>query len=135
MTFVTIKTFDNAMSAHILKASLEGNGIPCYLFDENIVTTNPLYTNLVGGIKLKVAAPDEQAALEVLKAIEETPYTDNDDHVIRCPNCQSTNIISGLQSAKGWLPKLWFFVAIAIGIYPLNHNRVYHCKECDTEFK
>ncbi len=135
MTFVTVKTFDNAMSAHISKASLEGNGIKCYLFDENIVTTNPLYSNLVGGIKLKVAAEDAQTAFEILKEIEETPYTDEQDHVISCPKCSSTNIVAGHQSAKGWLPKIWFFIAISLGIYPLNYNRVYHCKNCDNEFK
>lgn len=135
MTFETIKVFSNAMEAHILKAALEGQGITCYLFDENIVSMNPLYSNVVGGIKLKVASEDKEIALQVLKEIDETPYTDNDDHVIKCPKCLSTNIVAGHQTARGWLPKLWFFIAISIGIFPLNHKRVYRCKDCDTEFQ
>ena len=32
--FSTIKTCENAMDAHILKAAIEAEGITCYLFDE-----------------------------------------------------------------------------------------------------
>lgn len=134
MSFVTLKTFNEATSAHILKATLEGNGIECYLFDENIVTVNPLYSNLVGGIKLKVSTADYDLALQILNEIEQTPYTDDHDSVIRCEKCQSTNIVSVHQSAKGLFPKIWFFIAVSLGIYPMNHKRVYHCKECDHEF-
>jgi hypothetical protein len=44
MTFVTIKTFDNIMDAHMLKSRLESEGIECFLFDKEIVGLNTLFT-------------------------------------------------------------------------------------------
>lgn len=123
------------MEAHILKAALEAQGIQCYLFDENIVSMNPLYSNVVGGIKLKVAAADKELALQVLTEIDETPYTDNDDHVIKCPKCLSTNIESGKIKTKGIWPKIVGFISLILFIYPVSVDRVYRCKDCDTEFK
>lgn len=35
MTYVTLKRFDTAIEAHIIKNALNGEGILCQLFDEN----------------------------------------------------------------------------------------------------
>ena len=52
MELITVKVFDSGIEAHILKARLESENIPCFIFDENIVTLNPLFNFAVGGIKL-----------------------------------------------------------------------------------
>ena len=70
---ITIKTFDNPVEAHILKSRLESEGIHCYLFDENIVTLNPLYNQMTGGIKLNIMESDISKANEILTEIEKTP--------------------------------------------------------------
>lgn len=54
MKRVTIKTFDDAISAHLLRVKLESEDIPCFIRDEHIVTMNPLFNFAVGDIKLKV---------------------------------------------------------------------------------
>ena len=58
MKLITIKVFENAIDAHILKTKLESEGIPAILVDENIVTLNPLYNIAVGGGKLQVRDED-----------------------------------------------------------------------------
>ena len=71
MELITLKTFDFAHKAHLLKSLLESEGIDSYIFDENIVTANHLYSNTVGGIKLKIRKSDFQKVCEIL---EETEY-------------------------------------------------------------
>jgi len=44
MKLVTLKTFDNSIEAHLLKVKLESEGIRCFIFDENIVSMNPILT-------------------------------------------------------------------------------------------
>ncbi len=68
MQFKTLKTFDTAIEAYILKNRLEGEGISCFILDENIVTLNPLFNFAVGGIRLQVDEKDyEKAKLSFLK--------------------------------------------------------------------
>ena len=66
MGLITVKIFDNAFEAHLLKTKLENEGIPCYLFDENIVGLNPFYNFAVGGIKLKISEQDKEQVLAFL---------------------------------------------------------------------
>ena len=49
-----VKIFDNPIDVHILKVRLEEEEIECFIFDENTVSINPMYSYAVGGIKLKV---------------------------------------------------------------------------------
>ena len=52
MELVTVRTFNNYISANILLAKLRNGGIECYLKDEYTVTMDPFLTNAVGGIKV-----------------------------------------------------------------------------------
>lgn len=135
MSFTTLKTFDNAMDAHILKAAIEAEGISCYLFDENIVTLNPLFNITVGGIKLSVATSDFESAMKVLSEIEARPYLDENEAIIQCPSCASTAIEMDVLALKS----TWTFISVLISlvsfIYPIHSKRVNRCKVCQTEFK
>lgn len=62
MSFITIRTFDRAIDAHLLKSKLESEGIECFLFDEHVISINPLYGIATGGIKLCVMAEDAERA-------------------------------------------------------------------------
>ena len=76
MSLITIQTCNSAIDAHILQNTLEGEGIECYIFDENIVTVNPLYGNAVGGIKLKINEEDKENAIAILSELAEKPFLD-----------------------------------------------------------
>ena len=131
----TIKTFDNPMEAHIFKARLESEGIDSYLFDENIMTLNLMYNITVGGIKLNVAEHDVLKVNEILREIEMTTISDDNDNVIICENCNSKNIYSGFKSLKGFKSILAWIVSLLFGGYPLYLRNVYRCKDCGTEFQ
>ena len=69
--FVTIATYDKSIDAHIALGRLAAEGIEAVLFDEQMVQMDWLYSIAVGGIKLRVARSDANAALQVL----ETDYS------------------------------------------------------------
>jgi len=135
LSLITIKTFDNFGEAHVLRAKLESEGVACYLFDENMMTLNPLYNVTIGGIKLKINDADKALAQQIISEIEVTPFTNKADKVLKCPNCQSTDLYSGFISMKGFKGILTSIVSFLLFIYPFYIKRVYKCKKCNTEFK
>jgi len=52
--------------ADLAKARLEAEGIPAFAADEYIVRFDWFYSNAVGGIRLQVAEPDAELAMEIL---------------------------------------------------------------------
>lgn len=52
--------------AHLVRALLEGNGIPAFLRDEFTITMDPLRALAIGGVKVEVADEDEVRARDVL---------------------------------------------------------------------
>lgn len=135
MKLITAKIFDNPIDAHLLKTKLESEGVSCFLFDEHTVSIDPLYSNAIGGIKLKISAADIEKTREILNEIEKTPYT-NDNHVIvKCPNCGSHNLYAGFKSMKGLKGTFSIILSFLLMILPIYHKSVFKCKDCNTEFE
>ncbi|MBO6515815.1 MAG: DUF2007 domain-containing protein, partial [Bacteroidia bacterium] len=99
---ITLKIFDNSMDAHLLKTRLEDAEIPVALFDETFITMDPILSNALGGIKLKIKEEDAERALDILKEIENAPVINEEDQVVTCPNCNSDKLMTGFKSFKGW---------------------------------
>jgi hypothetical protein len=134
MAMITIKTCYSEIDAHILKNMLEGEGIECILFDDNIVSINPLYSNAVGGIKLKIQEEDKDKAMNILVELAEKPFLNKNNEVISCPTCQSQKLYSNFNSmndAKGVLAAI---TSVLLSAFPLYTKSVYRCKECEMEF-
>jgi hypothetical protein len=81
---VTVATFGNAWEAHLALGKLEAAGIPAAIADENVIAaTGGLYTNMVGGVKLRVPAAEVERALAALPKRVRAKLT-------KCPKCGST---------------------------------------------
>lgn len=63
---ITIATYDNPLTANLMKAKLKDAGIESFLANENIIGIQPLYSNAVGGIKLQVLESDATDAMDIL---------------------------------------------------------------------
>lgn len=135
MNLITIKTFDNSLEAHLLKAKLESEGIVSYLFDENMITMNLFYNITLGGIKLKINALDVEKANQIIHEIEKKQFISDDNRVISCPNCHSNDLYADFKSLKSFKGFLSFFFAFMLFTYPIYFQRVFKCKNCDFEFK
>lgn len=134
MELVTVKSFDSHIEAHLVKSKLESEGIVCFLFDENMVSINPLYSIMVGGIKLKVADTDLEEALMIMDIVQQTAIVNEAGEAIKCPQCGSVDIQSGYKSVKGTKGVLSFLVAFVLTIFPFYYKIVNKCNSCGHEF-
>jgi hypothetical protein len=72
---LTIRQFRDLPEALLAKSVLDSAGIECFLGDDNLIRIDWLWSNLLGGIKLRVRQED---ALEAARLLEggETPSAD-----------------------------------------------------------
>ncbi len=131
----TVRLFDDPMQAHLARCLLENAGIQAFVHDEHIVSLNRLFSQAVGGVKLKVPVTEKSAALQVLADADERPFTDAEDHAIACPRCHGTRLSRGLAmqpNARGWAHMALAFVFMA---YPLSLSHRFKCKDCGHTFR
>ncbi|WP_221268982.1 putative signal transducing protein [Mucilaginibacter sp. X5P1] len=131
---VTFESYNDPMLAEIIKGRLEANGIDCYIADNNTIGMNPLYTQALGGVKLKIfehdfktcqliLAQNEDLALDEVVDNEETP----------CPYCQSTNVRYGAATIQrtNWFGAIVSFLTVT---YPFYARKAWHCFNCGKDF-
>lgn len=128
MNFVPVQVYTNYIDAHIARGQLEEEGISCWLKDEQLVSTTPIWTQAVGGIKLMVAEEDVAKTKELLQLLD----VERHQNMI-CPSCGSNNVeyVTTPRKASTWLGVLFgglFFN------YGLPSDKVYHCFDCEHEF-
>ncbi|MEO9052702.1 MAG: hypothetical protein ABI280_12955 [Ginsengibacter sp.] len=126
MDFITIRTFQNYFSAHILLSKLKDAGMECYLKDEFTVTIDPILSNAVGGIKLIVKKDDEKEACDLLQVF--------DQEYIRsavCPKCGNQTI--ELVPKKTTANMMTAILTWLLGSYALSAKNVYQCSSCGYE--
>ncbi len=87
--FVTVAAFPNPTDAHLAKNNLEFNDVTAVIEDENIIYMNPLYSEAVGGVKVRVADSDEERARDILE--KRVVEKENLEGKI-CPDCGSTKV-------------------------------------------
>jgi hypothetical protein len=94
-TMLTIRQFRDLPEALLAKGSLQSAGIEAILTDDNIVRLDWFWSNLMGGIKLKVAPEDVEVANEILdqpipEAFDVTGVGEYQQP--HCPRCQSLDV-------------------------------------------
>ncbi len=131
-TFKTIAVFQYSYEAQILKGRLESDGIKVFLFDDLTIDTDPLVSNAIGGVKLKVLANQEQEAIHVLKSIKKYSV-DGEGNSITCPNCNSkkTELFSTIKDVKSLF---WFVFGLLFSLLPFYTKYKYRCQNCNVEF-
>ena len=113
---VTLRRYRDLSEAIIARGAIESAGIFCFLKDENLVRLDWQISNMIGGIRLQVAAADVEAAEAVLA--QPIPNSiDFADEILdepnfqqpRCPRCNSTDISYERASRKAALAALYLF--------------------------
>lgn len=123
---ITLKSFTTPAEAHLVRTKLEDNGIPAFVFDENMVGVNPFFSNAIGGVKVKIPESYSDEALKILNLSEEIEIED-DKH---CPNCQSNN--------TEYLKLNWLLTILAslLFFFPIPYlKRKWECKDCGFKWK
>lgn len=131
-TFTTIATFQYSSEAQITKGRLEADGIEVFLRDNITIDTDPLVSNAIGGVKLKVRTEDEKTAREILKSIK-MYVIDNDGNPISCPSC-SQNHIELFSTITNFKSLVHFVIGFISGTLPFSTRYQYKCEDCNTLF-
>jgi hypothetical protein len=130
---VTLRRYRDLSEAIIARGVIESAGIFCFLKDENLVRLDWQMSNMIGGIRLQVAAADVEAAEAVLAQ----PIPDSIDipdqpgfEQPRCPRCQSTDISYERRSRKSALAFLYLFAL------PVPRGSAsWTCQHCDLHWQ
>jgi len=127
---VVFRTFRDTISANIIKSKLDAFGVPCFLTEENLSNLYPGASALmISQVRLHLFGRDVEAARQVLA---ESNLVLQDESVLHCPACQSTNIERDFpkylsESTLSALRYLFF------GIFS-PEKKVYRCGNCEREF-
>lgn len=139
---ITLRSYDNYITANIVKSKLEAEGVLCVLKDEHTVAMQWVWSHAIGGIKLQVAEQDEEKALHILETTEEearleseTPgFWDEDTEQLDpnnkiCIHCGSKNTRK-VDFNKGPTFLSW----LLLGFPLLFRSDKWHCFHCGEEF-
>jgi hypothetical protein len=124
---VTVRQFRDLHEALLAKGCLESAGIHADLVDDNMVRLDWFYSNLLGGIKLKVRPEDADTANEILNQPipEELPVEGVGVYEQpRCPHCQSLDV--SFQE----LNKVVSFGSAYLGVPIPVHTKAWSCHSC-----
>tara|TARA_B110000444_G_C18848412_1_gene603692 strand:+ start:3499 stop:3909 length:411 start_codon:yes stop_codon:yes gene_type:complete len=128
MAFITLRTFDNSINAHLLKSKLESEGIDCYIFHENSSTLTPI---AIGAISFKINQEDLPKANEIMTEMQRPFPKDEEGNIISCPECCKSNLIliqkKEKKQLKGLLSQIKAF-------FYTNEISVVICEGCKKEF-
>ncbi len=131
-TFKTIATFQYSTEAQIIKGRLEAEGIEVFLSDDLTIDTDPLVSNAIGGVKLKVYSREAMKAQHILESIKKYSY-DDEGLPINCPHCKSEKVelFSTIKDVKSFF---WFIFGVLFSSLPFYTRHKYKCEVCKTEF-
>ena len=130
--FKTIARFQYSSEAQIVKGRLEAEGIQVFLSDNLTIDADPLVSNAIGGVKLKVLSREAMKAQYSLQKISQYSL-DDEGNRINCPKCNSLNV-QLFSTIKGLKSFFSFVFGVLFGTLPFYANHKYRCDDCNSEF-
>lgn len=127
METILLTTCINSIDANIIKGMLESNDIECFLANENFSGLMPNYYGIIGsGVSIFINKSDEEKAKELIKS-------HNNEDLVVCPNCGSTNISFGF--GKNKFKKIMGIICSILVWVPIgNLKESNYCNDCKSEF-
>jgi len=126
---VTVARFSHPEEAHLASSKLESEGIWSFVADEHTVTTNWLWSNAIGGVRLQVRESDATAARKILSlTVSDVQIASGTGR--KCPKCGSADIKYELFS----LPYV-FLSWLLLGFTLPFMKRKWRCSACGYQWK
>jgi hypothetical protein len=128
---IALRSYRDMTEALTDRMVLEGAGIECYLFDENMIRLDWLWSNLLGGLKLIVKKSDAAEAEKVLQ--QSVPETFDVEGVgqydqPRCPQCGSMDV-----SYEGLMKRV-AGAGMLIGLPITVKMKGWNCHSCEHQW-
>jgi hypothetical protein len=130
-TMITLRQFRDLPEALLAKGCLDSAGIDSTLLDDNVIRMDWLWSNLVGGVKLKVEPSDAEPATEILnQPIPEIIDVDGVGEYAQphCPNCRSLDVTFKELNRPLSYASL-FLIPIPV------HRKAWRCHSCKVEWE
>jgi hypothetical protein len=128
---LTLCRFRDMPKALLAKSVLESAGIECLLGDANIIRTDWLWSNLVGGVKLRVFEEDLEEASRLLEqnTLEgSAPQSAGDFQPPRCPRCHSLEVsLDDLPNSET--------AGSSTGARPTEGDPGWTCQSCGNQWR
>jgi hypothetical protein len=125
---VTVAQFSHVVEAQMAQNFLKNNQIESVISDEHIVSVNWLFSNLVGGVKLKVAEEDFAAAEKILQNASASDYAElAEESGLKCPQCSSYTSKLVPSANKGWAMLVLCLIYIPL---PFLVREQWQCQKC-----
>lgn len=124
---VTVGTYSTAFEANLVKAELQAFDLDAVVIDDGVVNLNWLWSNLVGGVKVRVTESDAAEACRILELENENGRAI--DAEIACPVCgcrHSHTFVDKRGSFLTWL-------LLGVPVIPAFSKRI--CDDCGCKFK
>jgi DNA-directed RNA polymerase subunit RPC12/RpoP len=126
MSLKTIASFSFPYEAQIAWAKLDSQGIPAFIVDEHTINAQWLYSNALGGVRLRV--PDEFAE-EAYSILTEDNASDVENEQgydsVQCTQCGSFNTEFTKARKRG---AYLVFLLLDFPLYPVEHE--HKCRDC-----
>lgn len=116
--FYTLGAFEYPADVQVIKGRLEADGIYVFLRDENLLNTDPLASQAIGGVKLQVYTRDKERAIAIYDEFRRYALDEAGNPVI-CPNCKAQRS-EAYYARKGIFHKL----------FPFFEKKKYRCLKC-----
>lgn len=136
----TVASYDSVMLAHMAAGRLQAEGLDADIADANYVSANWLMANALGGVKIRVPAPQAAAAREILArldagdyALESADTTQASEPAagIACPACQGA-----AEPYHGWRWRLSMLLVHAAQLpVPPGDQNVWRCTACGNRWR
>jgi hypothetical protein len=130
---VTLWAYRDLPEALIAQGKLQSEGLEAFLADDNVVRMDWFWSNLIGGVKLQVAAKDAEAALAILG--EEIPAGFTAEEIGEeyqqpvCPKCGSLDVGFETMNKEVALAALY---ALSLPV-PISRNS-WKCEACGARW-
>ena len=125
---VTVGRYSTPFEAHMAKARLESAGIPAFVADEYTIGINWLFSNALGGVKVRVPEPLASEAQELLASKAEPSPTD-ETAAHACPQCGSKNTGDFLDKRGA------FLTLLLLGLPLLLPREKKRCRDCGHRWR
>jgi len=127
---VDLASYPNAPLAYIARALLESEGIEVQVVDEHTVGVSWLWSNAIGGVKLRVAPEDRARARALLEESREAELAHSSDRPgDLCPVCGSEKIRQARSRRTFGALSLLFQLPLFFG------RSGYCCEDCGAHWR
>jgi hypothetical protein len=128
---ITVKSYSTPYEACLARAVLELFDIDATLADVNIISLNWLWSNALGGVKVRVLESEVEDALDILAAEPSDDFSDWQDELgaVTCPSCGSHNGHYFLDKRGTFLT----WLVLGLPIIPVISKQA--CEDCGRRWR